>query len=151
LEFQTGRLACLRSKLIADTLNNLPLIPASFHSAVLVNQLHQLSTRPPQLGPNSLTYPLSYRLQQLQDPILVLHRRAQRAILTASVMTFGSAGGAYAAWFTGLITPATAVGLGAMGFVIALRWFVGRWEKAKTRWWADWRRVGDGLERDMKV
>ena len=72
-------------------------------------------------------------------------------MLIMSITTMGSVGGSYAGWFTAWITPATAVGLGALGFIVGLRWFVGRWEKGKTRWWEDWHRVGNGLERDIKV
>lgn len=27
----------------------------------------------------------------------------------------------------------------------------GEWEKARRRWWRDWDRVGQGLERDIRV
>jgi len=30
-----------------------------------------------------------------------------------------------------------------------IRWGIRKWEKAKRRWFEDWKRVGDGLERDL--
>ena len=43
------------------------------------------------------------------------------------------------------------MGFGTLGTVAGLRWLVGNWEKGRLRWWEDWRRVSDGLERDLKV
>ena len=45
----------------------------------------------------------------------------------------------------------TIVGAGVLAGVIGLRWSVGRWEKAKRNFWADWERVGKGLTRDLTV
>lgn len=72
-------------------------------------------------------------------------------MLTVLVTTLGSAGGTYAIWITEWVSPATAMGLGALGFITGLRWFIRSWEKGKTRWWEDWRRVGSGLQRDIQV
>lgn len=47
--------------------------------------------------------------------------------------------------------PATAMGVGALTAVASIRWAVGRWEKGKRKWWEDWRRIGDGLDRDLRV
>lgn len=44
----------------------------------------------------------------------------------------------------------TAAGIGVLGAVLSARWAVGRWERAKRRWWADWERVGQGLRRDLE-
>ena len=45
----------------------------------------------------------------------------------------------------------TLMGAGGLISVLGLRWAVGHWEKAKKRWWDDWKRIYDGLERDLKV
>jgi len=34
--------------------------------------------------------------------------------------------------------------------MLGLRWFIARWEKGKKKWWMDWDRAGEGLERDIK-
>ena len=45
----------------------------------------------------------------------------------------------------------TAVGTGMFISTFGVWWMVGRWEKAKKRWWRDWDRIGEGLERDLQV
>ena len=45
----------------------------------------------------------------------------------------------------------SAIGAGMLVSVAGIRWMVARWEKAKKKWWRDWDRVGQGLERDLKV
>lgn len=57
----------------------------------------------------------------------------------------------WAAWATNYVDQGAALGLGALGVVGGARWAVGKWEKARCRWWEDWDRVGEGLERDIKV
>jgi len=63
----------------------------------------------------------------------------------------GSFGGAYAAWLFDYLDGSTALGLGCLSFVLGLRMFIGRWEKGQKRWWMDWNRAGEGLERDVTV
>ena len=53
-------------------------------------------------------------------------------------------------WGLGLEAE-TAAGLGLFTAVAGVWYSIGRWEKAKRRWWRDWERVGDGLERDLKA
>lgn len=45
----------------------------------------------------------------------------------------------------------TAMGVSMLCTLLGVRWAVGKWERAKKRWWADWRRVGEGLRRDLEV
>ena len=45
----------------------------------------------------------------------------------------------------------TAVGVFMLCTVLGVRWAVGKWERAKRRWWEDWSRVVEGLERDLEV
>lgn len=49
------------------------------------------------------------------------------------------------------VDATTSIGLGMLTAVAGIRWGVGRWEKAKKMWWADWNRIGEGLERDLVV
>ncbi|TFK23943.1 hypothetical protein FA15DRAFT_670029 [Coprinopsis marcescibilis] len=41
--------------------------------------------------------------------------------------------------------------VGALSAVASIRWAVGQWEKGKKKWWEDWHRVGEGLDRDLRV
>ena len=73
----------------------------------------------------------------------------------------GGFGIAWAGWatelqlFGGLVdigmSTETALGVGMLSAAVGLRWAVGRWEKAKRQWWKNWDRIGQGLERDLKV
>ena len=45
----------------------------------------------------------------------------------------------------------SAASVGMLGAAIGVRWAVGKWERAKRKWWKDWDRVGEGLERDLRV
>lgn len=57
--------------------------------------------------------------------------------------------------FGGMFGPGlemeTALGTGLFISTFGVWWMVQRWEKAKRRWWKDWERIGEGLERDLQV
>lgn len=70
------------------------------------------------------------------------------------------AGGASVAWAgwagqLGILDFATqgetVIGVGMLGAVVGVRWAVGRFERAKKKWLSDYDRVGEGLERDLRV
>ena len=126
-------------------------------SAVLRNTLFQLKGLPKYgLTPESLTQPLFTRRDQiLQYPTMRLHIAGQRAVLVMSGGVATGAGISWAGWlglleFVGM-DAGTAVGVGILSAVASIRWAVGKWEKSKKRWWQDWSRVGEGLDRDLKV
>ncbi|KAH9951548.1 hypothetical protein B0H21DRAFT_775755 [Amylocystis lapponica] len=83
-------------------------------------------------------YPLTF-------PTARLHTTAQRAVLGMGSSVFGGLGVAWAGW-------AGQLGLLDIGMqaetVVGV---VGRFERAKRRWWQDCNRVGDGLERDLRA
>ena len=93
-------------------------------------------------------------------PVTRLHLAAQRVVFSTLGSTAMSLGVLWGNW-VGLIGDVgllglnfggeTIVGAGILGSVVGLRWSVGRWEKAKREFWADWERVGKGLERDLTV
>lgn len=147
-------LAALQTDLTSSTWKIVAFPHTSvFSSPVLRNSLEQLvpSTF---LGPTALTTPISARLDQLLRPsgaLAYLQLRAQRLLLQSYAISFGTAGSMWAAWATNYVDQGAALGLGALGVVGGARWAVGKWEKARRRWWEDWDRVGDGLERDTKV
>ncbi|KAF6763049.1 hypothetical protein DFP72DRAFT_521471 [Ephemerocybe angulata] len=132
---------------------------------VLRNSLLQLETLPQhRLTTNSLTGPIYARRNQIIEfPTTRLHVVGQKAVLGMSGGIVGGAGLGWVGWMGWLVgsgegllgslglEPATAMGLGALSAVASVRWAVGRWEKGKRKWWEDWRRVGDGLDRDLRV
>jgi hypothetical protein len=85
------------------------------------------------------------------SPLAHLHLRAQIILLQAYGLSIGGPAVAWGGWAVGFAGDELAVGAGALSFALGLRWAVGRWEKAKRRWWESWDRVDEGLERDIKV
>lgn len=93
-------------------------------------------------------------------PVTRLHLSAQRVVLSTLGSLATSFGVLWANW-VGLIENIgivgvtlggeTIVGAGILAGVAGLRWSVGRWEKAKRKFWADWERVEKGLTRDLTV
>ena len=133
-----------------------------YHSPVLHNTLERIISSPSYpLTAGVLTAPLRSRQSQLGYPTERLHVSAQRAVITMSGSVLGGIGVAWAGWASelglmgGLVNVGmgveTAMGVGMLGAALGVRWAVGRWDKAKKRWWRDWNRVGEGLERDLKV
>lgn len=93
-------------------------------------------------------------------PVTRLHLSAQRVVFSTLGSAATSLGVLWASWIgvienvsiLGLsLSGETIVGAGVLAGVVGLRWSVGRWEKAKRDFWADWERVGKGLTRDLTV
>ena len=129
---------------------------SSLHSPLLLNSLEQLDVQESRrLSPSSLLNPIERRLAQMTktsgSPLAHLHLRAQILLLQAYGLSIGGPAVAWGGWAVGFAGEELAVGAGTLSFALGLRWAVGRWEKAKRRWWESWDRVDDGLERDIKV
>ncbi|KAI0705083.1 hypothetical protein C8T65DRAFT_653159 [Cerioporus squamosus] len=126
--------------------------PASaYHSPVLHNTLARIASAPSYpITATALTSPLHARQSQLGFPTERLHASAQRAVVDMSGSVLGGFGIAWAGWATELQLTETALGVGMLSAAVGVRWAVGRWEKAKRRWWKNWDRIGEGLERDLK-
>ncbi|KDR75155.1 hypothetical protein GALMADRAFT_69641 [Galerina marginata CBS 339.88] len=164
LIMHTGRLAVLQEQVSESAISLLFTHPA-VSTAVLRNSLLQLKTSPTySLTPEILTQPIfSRRNQLIEYPTTRLHVAGQRAVLQMTGGIVGGVGIGWAGWlgwlvgsgegllgFVGMETE-TAIGFGILSAVASIRWAAGRWEKAKKRWWQDWTRVGEGLDRDLKV
>lgn len=135
-----------------------------YGSAILHNKLLQLQTSPTyHLTPNTLTTPLRKRRNQISFPTTRLHLAAQRTVFGMSGGVAAGVGVSWTGWLGWLVgsgegllgfiglDPGTAIGVGVLSAVASVRWAVGRWEKSKKRWWQDWTRVGEGLDRDLRV
>ncbi|KAG8936802.1 hypothetical protein FRC02_011381 [Tulasnella sp. 418] len=130
-----------------------------FSSRLLINSLDQMhkeaAHRPQDHISHELTKPIEYRRAQLSNPVAspvsYLYLRAQNLVSSTYIIGFSSVGGAWGAWITDYASTEMALGIGGLGVAGAVRWCVGRWNKTKKRFWADWNRVEEGLERDIKV
>ena len=147
----------------------------SLVSPTLLNALEQLSQSiSTRITPSDFTYPIEKRLAQLRghsvrahasvthgsSALTHLHRRAQDLLLQSYALSFG---GSFAAWSLSTLAPSwsylelnliggdVAFGLGTLCVVGSMRWAAGRWEKAKGKWWEAWRRIDEGLSRDIEV
>lgn len=154
LIFKTGRLSALQTSLTSAA----SLLPTQLPSPLLQNTLSQLSSSPSYpLHTSTLIAPLQTRQEQLISfPTTRLHIAAQNAVLRMLGGTVGGAGAAAYIFFEGaagigLSGGGSAAGAMMLCTLLGVRWAVGKWERAKRRWWADWKRVGEGLGRDLKV
>lgn len=153
LLLHTGRLSALQATLTSST----TALPALLPSPVLQNTLSQLSSSPSyHLQSSTLTMPIHSRQHQLISyPTTRLHLAGQSAVLGMLGGLVGGTGvAAYLLGFgtgAGVTSTGTAVGAMMLCTLLGIRWAVGKWERAKKRWWEDWVRVGDGLGRDLEV
>ena len=126
-------------------------------SAVLHNTLLQLKGLPTfPLTPESLTQPLFKRREQiLQYPTIRLHLGSQKSVFVTSSGVIAGVDISLLGWLAGLLgfegMDGTFIGVGMLVAVTGIRWAVSIWENSKKRWWRDWSRVSEGLDRDLKV
>ncbi|KAF9645282.1 hypothetical protein BDM02DRAFT_606319 [Thelephora ganbajun] len=164
LIFHTGRLQAIQTQLRDKTALLLQSFcpPSPLFSSVIYNNYQQLISSPTYPLPSTaLLQPLSDRRDMLAHfPVTRLHLAAQRVVFSTLGSVTTSLGVLWANWI-GMIESVsllglnfggeTVVGAGVLAGVVGVRWSVGRWEKAKKVFWADWERVGEGLRRDLTV
>jgi hypothetical protein len=127
-------------------------LPQTLRSPVLLNALNQLTHAPSfPLEPRALLRPLERRLLERLDtgPTTALAQAAQVLILRIG----GSVG---VSAVSGVLMFMEQVGevLGAgmlLGAAAGFRWTIGRWDKMRKMWRADWIRVKEAAERDVEV
>ncbi|KAL1710512.1 hypothetical protein EV121DRAFT_266458 [Schizophyllum commune] len=167
LIYHTGQLAAARADLTAQAVSTIETAGPAFASALLRNELDALAGAPSTtLTPSVLTAPVHARRAQMTHYATPrLHRSAQRSFLLAvggaglgtgtaiasSFASLGVAEGVLANLLSAGVAPGTAAGAGVLLALASVRVAIGRWEKAKRRWWGDWKRVSEGLERDLST
>lgn len=164
LILKTGKLSALQREMSSSAFELLSKHPV-IQTAILQNRILQLEASPTyQLSSESLTKPIHSRRDQIISyPTTRLHIAGQKVVLGMSGGIATGVGVGWAGWlgwllgsgegmfgFSGM-DPSTAMGVSMLISVASIRWSIGSWEKAKQRWWQDWKRVGEGLERDLKV
>ncbi|KAF9070087.1 hypothetical protein BDP27DRAFT_1324269 [Rhodocollybia butyracea] len=181
LIFHSGRLSSLQAHFtesvfkVMDEFNRprSPWVNTPFGSSVLYNSLKQVASSSSYTlsssSSSSLIAPIHTRKAQLAAYSTTrLHIAAQQVALGMGASAAAGAGLGWAAWFeflngtgaaSGLLVkipflPSDPATLGALALLVAvtgIRWGVGKWARAKRAWWDDWRRVGEGLERDLEA
>ena len=157
----------MQSQLINQSNTLLASLPSPFQSFVLRNSLDQLKSSPSlpltassplpssphvasSLPPPALLAPIRSRLTQLSYATRALHLSAQRALLTSFLSSAFSASGGAAFVAFETLDAAGGAAFGALGALIGIRWAVGSWVRARASWWSAFKRIGEGLGRDMQ-
>jgi hypothetical protein len=127
-------------------------LPQTLRSPVLLNALNQLTHAPSfTLEPRALLRPLEHRLLERLDvgPTTALARAAQVLFLRVA----GSVGvGAVSGVLMFMQQVGEVLGAGMLlGAAAGFRWAIGRWDKMRKMWRADWVRVKGAAERDVEV
>ncbi len=127
-------------------------LPQTLRSPVLLNALNQLTHAPSfALEPRALLQPLEHRLLDRLDagPTTSLAHAAQLLILRVA----GSVGvGAVSGVLIFMQQVGEVPGAGMLlGAAAGFRWAIGRWDKMRKMWKADWARVKEAAERDVEV
>ena len=140
-----------QSSLASRALSRVTALPPTLRSPVLLNALHQLTHAPSfALEPSALLRPLEDRLTRLDaGPTMALARAAQVLILrVAGSVGIGAASGVLV--FMHQVGEVLGAGM-LLGAAAGFRWAIGRWDKVRKTWRADWSRVKEAAERDVEV
>ena len=144
-------LPSMQSSLASRTISRATALPPTLRSPVLLNALHQLTHAPSfALEPRALLRPLEDRLARLDaGPTTALARAAQVLILrVAGSVGVGAASGVLV--FMHQVGEVLGAGM-LLGAAAGFRWAIGRWDKVRKTWRADWSRVKEAAERDVEV
>jgi hypothetical protein len=146
-------LASLPSKqttLLTSTLSRSAALPQSLRSHVLLNALNQLAHAPSfTVEPRALLVPLERRLARLDKGSTTVLAHGAQVLLLRVAGSLGAGVGTGAL----MLTHGAGEAVGAGLFVVAMgvRWAIGRWDKVRKGWRADWGRVKEAAERDVQV
>ena len=129
-------------------------LPASFKSAVLVNDISRIRQHHKShlVHSSVLTRSLAHRRSQLIDFALpTLQSRLERSVMDG--LGYSALSVVSTVWLNAasVLEGETAFSLGLFGVLGAIRIGVGGWEKAKKKWWADFARVSGGLKADIEA
>lgn len=160
LVYEAGQLAQLQTQLGREADHTAKSLTSAsseraghpFSSPVLLNHLASLALSIPPVAPGTLLPPVATRKAQLVNTAVPrLQISAQRALASSTVLTLASAAGAWFAYVppAAAISGATAVGLGALGFVSSLALGQAWWGKAQRKFWKDYKRVTHMLKDDL--
>jgi hypothetical protein len=140
-----------QSRQASRALSRTAALPPTLRSPVLLNALNQLTHAPSfALEPRALLRPLEHRLARLDaGPTAALARAAQVLILrVAGSVGVGAASGVLV--FMHQVGEVAGAGV-LLGAAVGFRWAIGRWDKMRKMWRADWSRVKEAAERDVEV
>lgn len=150
LQIQLGREADKTAKTLTSASSERAGHP--FSSPLLLNHLASLALAIPPVSTTSLLPPVATRRAQLVNTAVPrLQLTAQRALASSITLTLAGVAGSWTAYAPpmGMISGATAVGLGALAIVSSLALGQAWWAKGQRRFWKDWNRVTSMLKDDL--
>jgi len=128
-------------------------LPSALRSPLLQNALNQLTHAPSfAVVPRALLRPLEHRIARLDAGTTSALARAAQVLLLRVAGSLGVGAGA-AVMGAGVLAQGVgeAAGVGLLVAAAGVRWAIGRWDKARKMWRADWIRVTEAAERDVEV
>jgi hypothetical protein len=144
-----------RSRITATTTTTTTTttLPSALRSPLLQNALDQLTHAPSfAVVPRTLLRPLEHRIARLDAGTTSALARAAQVLL---LRVAGSLGAGAGAAVMGAVVLAQGIGeVAGVGLLVAaagVRYAIGRWDKARKMWRADWIRVKEAAERDVEV
>ena len=154
LNFFSGTVASKQATIHIATSHLVEGLPTSFKSAVLVNDISRIRQHHKSnlVHSSTLTSSLAHRRSQLIDFALpTLQSQLERSVLNG--LGFSALSLVSTVWLNAasVLEGETAFSLGLFGILGAIRIGVGRWEKAKKKWCADFARVSGGLKADIEA
>ena len=153
LNFWAGTLASKQASIHIAASHLAENLPASFKSAILVNDISRIrkQNKSPLVHSSALTSSLAHRRSQLINFALpTLQSQLERSVLDG--LGYSALSLVSTVWLNAasVLEGETAFSLALFGVLTATRISVGRWEKAKNKWWADFARVSEGLKADIE-
>ena len=154
LNFFAGTIASKQTTIHIATSHLVERLPASLKSAVLANDISRIRQHHKSnlVHYSTLTSSLAHRRSQLVDFALpTLQSQLERSVLNG--LGFSALSLVSTVWLNAasVLEGETAFSLGLFGVLGAIRIGVGRWEKAKEKWCADFARVSGGLKADIEA
>jgi hypothetical protein len=135
---------------LADSARERTAAASALRSRVLLNALEQRAHAPAfVVEPRKLLAPLERRIARLGAGPTALLARAAQVLLLRVAGSFGAGVGAGALVLVHGVGEAAGAGL--LVAAAGVQWAIGRWDKARRAWRADWVRVQEAAERDVQV
>ncbi|KAI0268870.1 hypothetical protein BC834DRAFT_968281 [Gloeopeniophorella convolvens] len=143
-------LPAVQARLVRRALERAEALPPSVRSHVLLNALQQRAGAPGfALRADALLAPVARRLAQLDGGATTGLARAAQDLVLRVAGALGAGVGAGALVLSQGVGEA--VGAGLLVGVLGLRWAIGKWDRVRRGWTADWVRVKEAAERDVQA
>jgi len=144
-------MAAVQERIQKLTNDYLVQIPEALGAASLVNQVHRLESTQLPIPPSCFTSPILNRRRQLASIATpYMQSRYLRRVYAAMIAAPLVAGSPALLWANGMLDGSLALPAAILGLLFCLRHVSKAWEKARTKWLADYDRIQVGLSEDIQ-